>query len=112
VLHELKLIVDLINQGGLTDMHYSISNTAEYGDLTRGPRVINDNTKTEMKKILKEIQNGTFAKEFIDEINSGSKNFDKLRKQIEEHQIEKVGKTIRTNFSWGSENKIIDREKN
>ncbi len=112
VLHELKLIVDLINQGGLTDMHYSISNTAEYGDLTRGPRVINDNTKAEMKKILKEIQNGTFAKEFIEEVDSGCKNFDNLRKQIEKHQIEQVGKTIRTNFSWGSENKIIDRNKN
>lgn len=112
VLHELKLIVDLINRGGLIDMHYSISNTAEYGGLTRGSRIINNNIKTEMKKILEEIRNGNFAKEFIKEADSGNKNFAKLRKQIEEHQIESVGKTIRTNFSWSGENKIIDRKKN
>lgn len=111
VLHELKLIVDLINQGGLSDMRYSISNTAEYGDLTRGPRLINDNTKMEMKRILGEIQNGTFANEFIDEYNSGCEKFNQLRKENEEHLIEKVGKELRSNFAWSDDN-IINREIN
>ncbi len=111
VLHELKLIVDLINQGGLADMRYSISNTAEYGDLTRGPRVITDETKKSMKKILSEIQNGEFANEFLDELNSGAPKFNQLRKENEEHLIEKVGKEIRENFCWNS-NRIIDRAKN
>lgn len=111
VCHELKLIVDLINQGGLTDMHYSISNTAEYGDLTRGPKVITDETKKAMKNILSEIQSGKFANEFLDEINSGASNFNKLRKENDEHLLEKTGKEIRDEFSW-SNNKIIDRAKN
>lgn len=111
VLHELKLIVDLINQGGLSDMRYSISNTAEYGDLTRGPRVVTDKSKAAMKEILTEIQNGTFANEFLTELNSGAPKFNQLRKENEEHLIEKVGKEIRENFSW-SGNKIIDRVKN
>lgn len=111
VLHELKLIVDLINQGGLGDMRYSISNTAEYGDLTRGPRVITDETKKSMKKILGEIQSGEFANEFLNELNSGGAKFNQLRKENEEHLIEKVGKEIRNNFVWGA-NKIIDRTKN
>lgn len=111
VLHELKLIVDLINQGGLSDMRYSISNTAEYGDLTRGPRVITAQSKAAMKEILTEIQNGTFANEFLTELNSGAPKFNQLRKENENHLIEKVGKEIRENFSWSS-NKIIDRAKN
>ncbi|MFA7658486.1 MAG: ketol-acid reductoisomerase [Candidatus Gastranaerophilaceae bacterium] len=111
VLHELKLIVDLINQGGLSDMRYSISNTAEYGDLTRGPRIITGETRAAMKKILSEIQNGTFANEFVDEYNSGCKNFTRLRKENEEHLVEKVGKEIRENFCW-NKNKIIDRTRN
>lgn len=112
VLHELKLIVDLINQGGLSDMRYSVSNTAEYGDLTRGPRIINENTRMEMKRILGEIQDGSFAKEFIDEYDSGSEKFNKLRKQSEEHSIEQVGKKIRNTFALNSDEKIINREKN
>lgn len=111
VLHELKLIVDLVNQGGISDMFYSISNTAEYGAVTRGPRVVTDETKKEMGKILKEIQSGQFADEFLNELNSGALKFNELRKQNEEHQIETVGKEIRENFSW-SKNKIIDRDKN
>lgn len=111
VLHELKLIVDLINQGGLSDMRYSISNTAEYGDLTRGPRVVTEQSKAAMKEILKEIQSGQFADEFLSELNSGAPKFNQLRKENEEHLIEKVGKEIRSNFTWGG-NKIIDREKN
>lgn len=111
VLHELKLIVDLINQGGLADMRYSISNTAEYGDLTRGPRVVTEETKASMKKILGEIQSGEFANEFLNELNSGGAKFNQLRKENAEHQIETVGKEIRENFTWSS-NKIIDRSKN
>lgn len=111
VLHELKLIVDLINQGGLCDMFYSISNTAEYGAYSRGGRIINNKTKKEMKKILKEIQKGKFAKEFSKEFDSGCKNFLKTRKENEELLIEKVGKRIREAFSWGKD-KMIDRQKN
>lgn len=111
VLHELKLIVDLINQGGLSDMHYSISNTAEYGDLTRGPRVITGQSKAAMKEILKEIQSGKFADEFLTELDSGAPKFNQLRKETEDHLVEKVGKEIRSNFVWGG-NKIIDRTKN
>jgi len=112
VLHELKLIVDLINQGGLADMRYSISNTAEYGDLTRGPRIVTDQTKLEMKRILGEIQNGTFANEFIDEFDAGCPKFNQLRKENEEHSIEKIGKELRSNFSWNDDNNIVNREKN
>lgn len=111
VLHELKLIVDLVNQGGISDMFYSISNTAEYGAVTRGPRVVTEETKASMKEILTEIQNGTFANEFLNELHSGAPKFNQLRKENEEHLIEKVGKEIRENFSW-SGNKIIDRTKN
>lgn len=111
VLHELKLIVDLINQGGLSDMRYSISNTAEYGDLTRGPRIVTDNTKLEMKRILGEIQDGTFADEFINEFDAGCPKFNQLRKENEGHSIEKVGKELRSNFSWNDSN-IINRDKN
>ena len=111
VLHELKLIVDLINQGGFGDMRYSISNTAEYGDLTRGPRVVTDETKKAMKEILSEIQSGAFADEFLNEVNSGNKNFDKLREDGRNHQIEKVGEEIRSSFAW-SKSKIIDKDKN
>lgn len=112
VLHELKLIVDLINQGGLSDMRYSISNTAEYGDLTRGPRIINENTKMEMKRILGEIQDGTFAKEFVDEFDTGCERFNQLRKQNEEHSIEKVGEEIRSTFALYEGEKTVNREKN
>lgn len=111
VCHELKLIVDLINQGGLSDMHYSISNTAEYGDLTRGPKVIADESRKAMKKILADIQSGAFADEFLNELNSGAANFNKLRKENDEHLLEKTGKEIRGMFSW-SNKKIIDRAKN
>ncbi len=111
-LHELKLIVDLIIEGGISDMRYSISNTAEYGDLTRGPRVITDETKKEMKKILTEIQDGTFVNQMFDEFAQGAPNFKAMRKAGEDHLIEKVGSELRSNFSWIKENKIIDRDKN
>lgn len=111
VCHELKLIVDLINQGGISDMHYSISNNAEYGDLTRGPRLIKQEVKDEMKKILKDIQNGTYADEFINELKSGGERFNKLRDESNKHLIEKVGEEIRSSFAW-SKSKIIDKNKN
>ncbi len=110
--HELKLIVDLMNQGGIEDMHYSISNTAEYGDLTRGPRLINANTKAEMKEILKEIQTGAFANEFLEDMECGCTKFNKLREENSGHLIEKTGAKLRSLFSWVKNNKIIDRNKN
>ena len=112
VCHELKLIVDLINQGGIEDMHYSISNNAEYGDYTRGVNVISNATKEGMKKNLKQIQNGSYAKEFMNEFNSGSNHFNNLRKQSQEHPIEKIGAEIRSMFSWNKDNRLIDRTKN
>lgn len=112
VLHEMKLIIDLVNQGGLADMRYSISNTAEYGDMTRGPKVIGEASKNAMREILKDIQSGKFADEFTNEMHSGYENFNKLRKENANHPIEKVGEEIRSSFVWGNDNKIIDRNKN
>src|SRR6478609_985562 len=94
-LHELKLIVDLMYEEGISGMRYSISTTAEYGDLTRGPRVITENTKAEMRQILDEIRSGKFAEEFIGEIRGGANHFNELRAAGESHQIEKVGKELR-----------------
>ena len=111
VCHELKLIVDLINQGGLSDMHYSISNNAEYGDLTRGDFLIDKSVKERMKKVLGDIQNGSYADEFMKEMASGGKKFKELRQKTEEHLIEKVGKEIRSSFIWNKE-KLVDRDKN
>jgi ketol-acid reductoisomerase len=98
--HEVKLIVDLIVEGGLATMRDSISNTAEYGDLTRGPRIVTDETKKEMKKILSEIQSGQFAREFVLENQSGKAGFTAMRRREAEHQIESVGKDLRAMFSW------------
>ena len=112
VLHEMKLLVDLINQGGLADMRYSISNTAEYGDMTRGPKVIGDESRKAMKDLLKDIQSGKFADEFMTEMKTGCKNFNRLREENANHLIEKVGQEIRSSFVWGNDNKIIDRNKN
>ncbi|MEL6777324.1 MAG: ketol-acid reductoisomerase [Cyanobacteria bacterium J06597_16] len=99
-LHEVKLIVDLIVEGGLATMRDSISNTAEYGDYTRGPRVITADTKAAMKQILKEIQTGQFAREFVLEAQSGNAGFNATRRIESEHQIEEVGKDLRAMFSW------------
>ncbi|CEJ43296.1 ketol-acid reductoisomerase [Umezakia ovalisporum] len=99
-LHEVKLIVDLVVEGGLAQMRDSISNTAEYGDYTRGPRVVNENTKAEMKKILSEIQSGQFAREFVLENQAGKPGFTAMRRQEAEHPIEEVGKDLRAMFSW------------
>ena len=99
-LHEVKLIVELVVEGGLAKMRDSISNTAEYGDYTRGPRVVNDETKAEMKKILAEIQSGQFAREFVLENQSGKAGFTAMRRREAEHPIEEVGKDVRAHFSW------------
>jgi ketol-acid reductoisomerase len=99
-LHELKLIVDLMYEGGLAKMRWSISDTAEYGDYTRGPRVITEATKAEMKRILGEIQDGTFAREFIAEDDAGRPNFDKYRAEAAAHPIEAVGERLRGLMSW------------
>lgn len=99
-LHEVKLIVDLIVEGGLAKMRDSISNTAEYGDLTRGPRIVTDDTRAEMKKILQEIQTGQFAREFVLENQSGKPGFTAMRRREAEHPIEEVGKDLRAMFSW------------
>ena len=100
VLHELKLIVDLMYEGGIARQRYSVSDTAEYGDLTRGPRVISPAVKAEMKKILGEIQDGTFAREWVAEDEAGRPNFTKLEEAGAQHPIEEVGKKLRDLMSW------------
>ena len=112
VCHELKLIVDLIYQGGIEDMHYSISNNAEYGDLTRGEKLINSDVKKEMKKILEDIQSGQYAKEFMSEMASGGAKFNSLREASKGHLIEKIGNEIRSSFNWNRDNKLIDKTRN
>jgi ketol-acid reductoisomerase len=99
-LHEVKLIVDLIVEGGLARMRDSISNTAEYGDLTRGPRIVTDETRAEMRKILREIQTGQFAREFVLENQAGKPGFTAMRRRESEELIEEVGKDLRAMFSW------------
>jgi ketol-acid reductoisomerase len=99
-LHELKLIADLMYEKGIQGMHHSISNTAEYGDLTRGKRVITDETKAAMKQILTEIQSGDFAREFIAENKAGNENFDRMRGELQDAEIEDVGKDLRTMMPW------------
>ena len=111
-LHEVKLIVDLLYEGGMANMRYSISNTAEYGDYSRGPRLITDETRKEMKKILKEIQSGEFAKEWMTEHKSGQIKFKTMRKIQAEHPIEKVGEKLRTLMPWIAESKMVDKSKN
>jgi ketol-acid reductoisomerase len=99
-VHEMKLIVDLIYEGGLARMRYSISNTAEYGDLTRGPRVVTDEARATMKKILAEIQSGEFAREWINENKTGARKFNALRESEKKHQVEEVGANLRGMMSW------------
>jgi ketol-acid reductoisomerase len=102
-LHELKLIVDLLHEGGLTKMHQFISDTAKYGDLTRGPRIVDDRVKNVMRKVLKEVQTGKFAKQWIEESASGGKNYQKMLKEDKERQIEKVGSELRARMPWLNE---------
>jgi ketol-acid reductoisomerase len=111
-LHEVKLIVDLIYEGGIANMRYSISNTAEYGDYTRGSRVINDAVKAEMKRILADIQSGRFARDWVLENNAGQPSFKAMRRAAAEHDIEKVGERLRAMMPWIKQNALVDRSKN
>ncbi|MGQ9425494.1 ketol-acid reductoisomerase [Gilvimarinus sp. F26214L] len=108
-LHELKLIVDLMYQGGIADMRYSISNTAEYGDYVTGPRIITEQTKEEMKRVLTDIQQGKFAKDFVLENKAGAPTLKAKRRISSEHQIEEVGAKLRSMMPWIKANKIIDK---
>ena len=112
-LHEVKLIVDLIYEGGIANMNYSISNTAEYGEYVSGKRIIKkEETKKRMKEILADIQSGKFTKEWIDECKNGQKNFLKMRKELADHSIEKVGTELRAMMPWIGKKKLIDSDKN
>ncbi|MDX1654649.1 MAG: ketol-acid reductoisomerase [Candidatus Competibacteraceae bacterium] len=111
-LHELKLIVDLMYEGGIANMRYSISNTAEYGDLTRGPRIITDETRQEMRRILKEIQEGEFAREFILENQANAATLKAKRRIGREHSIEVVGEKLREMMPWIKRNRLVDTSRN
>ena len=111
-LHEVKLIVDLIYEGGIANMNYSISNTAEYGEYITGKKIIDSKTKERMKEVLKDIQSGKFAKQWMDENKNGQKNFLKMRKELADHPIEKVGKKLRDLMPWIGKNKLVNKEKN
>ena len=108
-IHEMKLIVDLIYQSGFAGMRYSISNTAEYGDYVTGPKLITEETKKTMKKILSDIQDGTFAKEFLLDMSDagGQVHFQAMRKRAAEHPAEKIGKEIRKLYSWNNEDELL-----
>jgi ketol-acid reductoisomerase len=111
-LHEVKLIVDLIYEGGIANMRYSISNTAEYGDYTRGPRIITDETKAEMKRILADIQSGRFARDWVAECQAGQPSFKAMRRIGAEHPIEEVGAKLRAMMPWIAKNKLVDKSRN
>jgi ketol-acid reductoisomerase len=111
-LHEMKLIVDLLYEGGISEMRYSISNTAQYGDMSRGPVVINDETKRRMLGLLKEIQSGAFAREWMKESRDGKEQFKRLEAQGSEHQIERVGRTLRGMMPWLTSNRLVDKATN
>ena len=111
-LHEVKLIVDLIYEGGIANMRYSVSNTAEYGDFTRGPRIINEQVRAEMKKILHEIQTGQFAKEFILENQANAATMKAMRRMAASHSVEVVGARLRDMMPWIKKNRLVDQSKN
>ena len=111
-LHEVKLIVDLMYEGGMANMRYSISNTAEYGDYTRGSRVVTEETRAEMKRVLDDIQAGRFARDWVNECAAGQPSFKAMRRREADHQIEEVGERLRAMMPWLSENKLVDKEKN
>ena len=112
-VHEVKLIVDLIYEGGIANMNYSISNTAEYGEYISGPKIINkDETKKRMKEVLEKIQSGKFTKEWMEECKNGQKNFLKTREKLAEHPIEKVGADLRAMMPWITKKKLVDSDKN
>ncbi|HSR71033.1 MAG TPA: ketol-acid reductoisomerase, partial [Kiloniellales bacterium] len=109
---EVKLIVDLMYEGGLASMRYSVSNTAEYGDYTRGPRVITDETRAEMKRILADIQSGRFARDWVAECQAGQPSFKALRRRWADHPVEEVGAKLRAMMPWLGESKLVDKSKN
>jgi ketol-acid reductoisomerase len=109
-LHELKLIVDLMYRGGMSFMRYSISDTAEYGDYTRGPRIVTEQTKAEMRKILEEIRSGRFAREWLEENRKGGPNFARMRQQDTEHQLERTGRELRAMMPWSEEGKAAAKQ--
>jgi ketol-acid reductoisomerase len=111
-LHEVKLIVDLIYEGGIANMRYSISNTAEYGDYTRGPRIVTEETKREMKRILDDIQSGRFARDWVQECNAGQPSFKAMRRRGAEHPIEDIGGKLRAMMPWIASNRLVDKTKN
>jgi ketol-acid reductoisomerase len=111
-LHEMKLIVDLLYEGGIGNMRYSVSNTAEYGDLTRGRRIVTEATKAEMKKILSEIQSGEFADEWMSECDAGKENFTRLEAEGARHEIEAVGARLRAMMPWLANNRLVNTAKN
>ncbi|MDP9128162.1 MAG: ketol-acid reductoisomerase [Pseudomonadota bacterium] len=111
-LHEVKLIVDLVYEGGLANMNYSISNTAEYGNYTRGPRIVTEETKREMKRVLDDIQSGRFARDWMLENQAGQPSFKAMRKRAAEHPIEKIGAKLRAMMPWIAKNKLVDRTVN
>ena len=111
-LHEVKLIVDLVYEGGIANMNYSISNTAEYGEYVSGKKIVDPKTKERMKEVLKDIQSGKFAKQWMDECKGGQKNFLKMREELAKHPIEKVGKKLRGLMPWIGKNKLVDKSKN
>jgi ketol-acid reductoisomerase len=111
-LHEVKLIVDLIYEGGIANMRYSISNTAEYGDYTRGPRIVTEETKKEMKRILDDIQSGRFARDWVQECQAGQPSFKATRRRAAEHPIEEIGEKLRGMMPWIAKNKLVDKTKN
>ncbi len=111
-LHEVKLIVDLIYEGGISNMRYSISNTAEYGDMTRGKRVVGPATRQSMKEILADIQSGKFAQEWIGEYRAGMSNFRRLRQEAEQNPIEEVGRKLRSYMPWLASDRLVDKAKN
>ncbi|TDI64288.1 MAG: ketol-acid reductoisomerase [Alphaproteobacteria bacterium] len=111
-LHEVKLIVDLIYEGGIANMNYSISNTAEYGEYVSGPRIINDATRAEMKKVLQNIQSGKFTRDWMLENKVGQPSFKAMRAKSESHPIEQVGEQLRAMMPWIAERRLVDKEKN
>jgi ketol-acid reductoisomerase len=108
----MKLIVDLIYEGGISEMRYSISNTAQYGDMTRGPLVINDETKNRMKGLLAQIQSGAFAREWMKENRNGRERFKELESKTRSHQIERTGAQLRGMMPWLAESRLVDKAKN
>ena len=111
-MHEVKLIVDLLYEGGMANMRYSISNTAEYGDYVTGPRIVNSETKAEMKRVLEDIQSGRFTRDWMLECKAGQPSFKAIRRNEAEHQIEEVGEKLRGMMPWIKKNQLVDKERN